>query len=346
MEDNNNNAIVVQRDATTCAPLVGTLISKGGKNTVVYNQEPSPEFVSNVELTCVYSNDKMAEFEEKMLNQVQNVANNKSVTNLFPISFFLKKKIDSSPNALALNGYGFAFHPLLVRLRMTAFTLAEVLITLGIIGVVAALTIPGLINNYKANRLRSQFLKSYSTAQQAFKMMEQDDVSLDPLTYNEDRNRKFYTAYMSYFQGVINCGGRAAGNKKTLPCYDVDDPSIRYESLDGKSQISSLLFDDGQFVLQDGTLFLMENDMRIKDRLYVSVDLNGFNTPPNRWGYDLFTFQFLDGELKTMGEMGTDYTDMDVYCNPKISNNLNGIACAQKAKSNSDYFKWVVKNLK
>ncbi len=33
MEDNNNNAIVVQGDATTCAPLVGepkSLISKGG----------------------------------------------------------------------------------------------------------------------------------------------------------------------------------------------------------------------------------------------------------------------------------------------------------------------------
>lgn len=42
-----------------------------------------------------------------------------------------------------------------------AFTLAEVLITLGIIGVVAALTIPSLITNYKAHRLRSQFLKSY-----------------------------------------------------------------------------------------------------------------------------------------------------------------------------------------
>ena len=40
-----------------------------------------------------------------------------------------------------------------------AFTLAEVLITLGIIGVVAALTIPSLINNYKAKRLHTQFLK-------------------------------------------------------------------------------------------------------------------------------------------------------------------------------------------
>ena len=40
--------------------------------------------------------------------------------------------------------------------KQFAFTLAEVLITLGIIGVVATLTIPSLINNYKAKRLHSQ----------------------------------------------------------------------------------------------------------------------------------------------------------------------------------------------
>ena len=61
-----------------------------------------------------------------------------------------------------------------------AFTLAEVLITLGIIGVVAALTIPNLINNYKAKRLHTQFLKSYSTVQQVFKQMEADDVFIRP----------------------------------------------------------------------------------------------------------------------------------------------------------------------
>ena len=43
------------------------------------------------------------------------------------------------------------------------FTLAEVLITLGIIGVVAAMTLPNLIANYKAHRLSSQFLESYSS---------------------------------------------------------------------------------------------------------------------------------------------------------------------------------------
>ena len=42
------------------------------------------------------------------------------------------------------------------------FTLAEVLITLGIIGVVAALTIPGLIINYKKARTVTVLKETYS----------------------------------------------------------------------------------------------------------------------------------------------------------------------------------------
>ena len=40
------------------------------------------------------------------------------------------------------------------------FTLAEVLITLGIIGVVAAMTIPTLIHNYKAKEMRTRLLRA------------------------------------------------------------------------------------------------------------------------------------------------------------------------------------------
>lgn len=80
--------------------------------------------------------------------------------------------------------------------------------------------------------------------------------------------------------------------------------------------------------------------------IYVSVDLNGYNNPPNRFGYDLFTFQFLEGELKTMGAVGTAYANVNSYCNINTSNTYNGIACAQKAKEDPDYFKWAVKNLK
>ena len=52
------------------------------------------------------------------------------------------------------------------------FTLAEVLITLGIIGVVAAMTIPNLIANTKAHQYRVAFKKAVSTLSQAARMSQ------------------------------------------------------------------------------------------------------------------------------------------------------------------------------
>lgn len=227
--------------------------------------------------------------------------------------------------------------------RKLAFTLAEVLITLGIIGIVAAITIPQLINNYKAKRLRTQFLKSYSTIQQAFKEMEADDVSTDPTTYN---TLEYYKTFMNYLQAPMDCG---IGDNKYLPCVYTRDSSSKdykpYKTYDGKTNASMILFDDGQIALQDGTLLLFEN-YAPRMRVFVSVDLNGYNNKPNRWGYDLFTFQLVDNQLKAMGDTGTTYTDLSTYCNVNSQDEYNGIACAKKALSDSEYFKNIVKEFK
>ena len=54
-----------------------------------------------------------------------------------------------------------------MRTKKFGFTLAEVLITLGIIGVVAAMTIPTLISNTNSAKFRSQYKKTLSTLNQA-----------------------------------------------------------------------------------------------------------------------------------------------------------------------------------
>lgn len=59
--------------------------------------------------------------------------------------------------------------------RLYGFTLAEVLITLGIIGIVAALTIPTLINNYQKKAYIAALQKTYSQTQNAFKLMMADE---------------------------------------------------------------------------------------------------------------------------------------------------------------------------
>ena len=226
--------------------------------------------------------------------------------------------------------------------KKSGFTLAEVLITLGIIGVVAAITIPGLLTTHKAQRLKSQFLESYSIIQQAFKQMETDDVSLDPNTYPTGT---FYQTFMNYLQAPFDCGkSNNSSGKKILPCYDYSNAAKTYKSLDGKSTVAYNWFDDGQIALQNGTLLLIENYTDI-NQLWVSVDLNGFNNPPNRWGYDLFTFQFIEGELLTMGDKKTKYNDIEKYCNLKGSGAFNGAACAQLAKTDTDYFKTLVRTL-
>ena len=63
--------------------------------------------------------------------------------------------------------------------KSKGFTLAEILITLGIIGVVVSLTIPTLIQNYKKQQAAIQLKATYSILAQAFEMAKTDygDVS-------------------------------------------------------------------------------------------------------------------------------------------------------------------------
>lgn len=64
-------------------------------------------------------------------------------------------------------------------LSKKAFTLAEVLITLGIIGVVAALTLPTLIQTNKNKEVETKLQKIYSVMKQAILMSELDNGPRD-----------------------------------------------------------------------------------------------------------------------------------------------------------------------
>ena len=227
----------------------------------------------------------------------------------------------------------------LIPKKNFAFTLAEVLITLGIIGAVAAMTIPNLIANNRAKVFRSKYLKAYSVISQMMKLIEADDIEMDNTT------RQNLTKYLS---GATKRDGGELQNRDTLsndPFYYFN--SKKYKTYDGKADARQTMFDDTQYALPDGMLLVLEwYDIHYPDgsHHWISVDINGYNNGPNRWGVDLFTFQILDGKILAIGDNGSAFTDMDIYCNSKTTtNDLNGIACAHLAKSDTEYFKKAVK---
>ena len=65
------------------------------------------------------------------------------------------------------------------RNDLSAFTLSEVLITLGIIGIVAAMTMPVLIANYQKQVQVAQIKKVYSTFSQGIKKIMADESCTD-----------------------------------------------------------------------------------------------------------------------------------------------------------------------
>ncbi len=58
--------------------------------------------------------------------------------------------------------------------RRAAFTLSEVLITLGIIGVVAAMTLPVLVAKYQEKQWTTSYLRVYSLLENAYRMAQND----------------------------------------------------------------------------------------------------------------------------------------------------------------------------
>ena len=224
--------------------------------------------------------------------------------------------------------------------KRAAFTLAEVLITLGIIGVVAAMTIPSVVHNTYNRQLEAAFKKNASAIAQAFALYQADNGVM--LHADQIDSAQLKKLIIKYFDVLHDCD-KAWGSKDCVfNGSTVEARNVLYKTFNGKSDVNNLnYFDDGQFVLKDGSLIMIENAGKNgNNKVYVSVDVNGYNKSPNKLGHDVFTFQLMnDGRLLPMGADGTDWQNESNYCSKAASHNLNGLGCTSRALYEKDYFK-------
>lgn len=92
-------------------------------------------------------------------------------------------------------------------MKYKAFTLAEVLVTLGIIGVVAAMTLPNLVGNYKKRIVTSKLQKFYSLMQQAILLAEKDYGDMQywlPEDKSSEGALKWFNAYLAPNMKVLS----------------------------------------------------------------------------------------------------------------------------------------------
>ena len=168
-----------------------------------------------------------------------------------------------------------------------AFTLAEVLITLGIIGVVAALTMPSLMANYKKSVAKNQFKKTYSTLTNAFNQTVQDlgeSVNCSHQSYTSEACKELWNEFVKNLNVVKYCETDAYA-QGCVPNYS---PEI-FPRTQGCGGFSAAQIKEQQpaAVLADGSIIFPYGWQKT---LYPAIgfDINGFKKP-NAGGQDVFS---------------------------------------------------------
>lgn len=192
-------------------------------------------------------------------------------------------------------------------MKKSGFTLAEVLIVLGIIGIVAEMTIPTLMNNINDAASKAQLKKAYSEFSQTFSMITMDSGgSFKGLCTDADYNciRDIFAAKMNV---IKKCD---AGRDVTDGCWVYPqkfangDNDVNYESRAG------LILADGTAV----TFYSYYTNCNDLGEMYskpscsqIVVDVNG-PKKPNTVGKDIFAFHILENVIMPYGS-GAPYDD-------------------------------------
>lgn len=204
--------------------------------------------------------------------------------------------------------------------KRKAFTLAEVLITLGIIGIVAAITIPPLMNNIQDKQFKEAAKEAYSKASQAVNQMKQDNGG--DISYYRTPWTAFKPVFMTYFKTIQDCNWQ--------DCVADSAASTVYKSLHGDAAWTHLI-SQGQFITNDGMFWGIYNGAAF---LSITVDVNGYTKGPNVFGRDTFMFQLLNDNLVPNGANGTTYAG---YCDKTVSNYVQGYSCMDYVMRGIDY---------
>ena len=211
----------------------------------------------------------------------------------------------------------------MLKSKKYAFTLAEVLVTLGIIGVVSAITIPSLTQSWQKQAYVAQLKKAYSQLSQAAlqSMNEESAVSMGETKYSYQNRNAESNFLKDNFKVVQDCGANYR------PCF-----AQKYKYMDG-SEFRDLNYNpDAAVTTADGMAIAIwwnsfgDYDEDWHNYMQLFVDVNG-QKGPNVVGRDLFYVELYDdGKVaesytNDKSDACTDFWGYGIGCLSRIMNN-------------------------
>jgi type II secretory pathway pseudopilin PulG len=220
----------------------------------------------------------------------------------------------------------------------TAFTIAEVLIVLGIIGIIAEVTIPALMHDFQDAEFKSKLKKEYSVMSQAYQELAFDNGGqfADSISgCSEYENSCLKDVFKQKLKWVKECDTNADPNLGS--CF-VSQDNVKY--LNGHSANSyyfngndtaGLILNDGAsiaFSLNSRECASLSSPNRSDRCAFLVFDVNGPNLKPNAWGRDLYVFIIFAKVISPggVGIIDTMVADAD-DCNTGTN---RGYTCASK----------------
>ncbi len=237
--------------------------------------------------------------------------------------------------------------------KKSAFTLAEVLITLGIIGVVAAITFPSLIQRNIEKQRVAQLKKAYSELSQAYNLAVEEFGSPTEWGMGGMRDPRSHRIMANNMKKFL---------KLSEDCVDMPDPQALkicgHQDKIGKRRVNDDIYKSTtenygrSVILGDGTTVAFSVYSGQCNHQYgaaknvcgsIAVDVNG-SKYPNQSGEDQFSFFFTKDKLVPAGIKGS-YITFERACNRTIDlpypthNSGNMYACTAWVlyNENQDY---------
>lgn len=235
-------------------------------------------------------------------------------------------------------------------LKQKAFTLAETLIVMGVIGVVAALTIPSLSNSTNDKDIVAKVRKSHSALEDAFGRMIATYDEFD--TWNTDLSTNSLAKRMlGTMKLTKNCETTTAGCFSSNATLVKSDGSNTQGSLNGtSSSVYRAILADGASVgiFVDNATCTANAGTDVSQDLkeicgVVLVDVDGPSKGKSRHGLDLFTFYVTKKGIYPVGTENDTKFKYEDNCtekgNPTTATGSKGCTAWVVYNANLDYKK-------